>query len=551
MRNLTLIQPEWNIADSLKIINANYEILDEWTQAISLSASNYWQPLSDLYNFRKNEWNQSISLVTQNSAAWIDMSTLVESNSAKWVKPLVIYYPGLFSAEQNQGASSILSSVSEWLNKNYPVTTEYREKPFYIQDQTAIVYNYFYYNEKNISVREHLLDQTLCSTEDGYIKVTCATNYIGYVFCSNGDFQCTGRSSYCMKEQDVECYYNGRPIGPYNIFDGFIEKSVPQPPIVSTDPDTGDTKITAVPDKIISISGEDSQYAYSTIEAYINVSYTDRRESTTINAIKFKVKDCKWVYDGLIGPVKTNIATTNLQRDSLLYNAPAKPIIAPELYSGHYLTPGSDMTFKIPEGASRIKLIVCGSPDKGSNIMPDQPIGQNNVWGWTWQDYLKKDIPIATGGEVYLDGNFLKGRNGNSQINGIGLGGDGKAAGGGAFALKKGYASGGKGCNWISTEWQVRPGSTLRYTTGVPYKDSKIEKYLTVAGNIDDSNTYTNATYSGSVTQPASNKGENTLFKNAPDPTANGTGGMGWDIEGNPVPYGGYIYIQYIGISYS
>lgn len=291
MYNFTPILSTSTIGDSLPFVNANYEQLDLWTHNIQASATYLWQPLVDLYNSNFLEWENSITLLQNNSAAWISVSSTVENLSATWLKPLCIFYPDLYPV--NTDLATIKNTITLWVNQNFPILPVYSTKSHYIEGQELIVYNYNYYTAKVIKNSEILIDQTTCYTADGAVSVSCKNSYSGYIYCSNGDFDCTDKSVLCDKNQTVYCNFPSD--GPYILSQGYSQVLTRLTPIKKVDEDGNITYIPREP-VITTRWDTNDKAALSYIRANISTNFTDRAESVSLNQFRFVVRDCQWVY---------------------------------------------------------------------------------------------------------------------------------------------------------------------------------------------------------------------------------------------------------------
>jgi hypothetical protein len=543
-----------NIGDSLPFINANYLSLDLWTYNIELSAKKYWRPLVDLFLNKSDEWDKSITIAQQNSAMWIDMSTVVEQNSAKWIEPLTIYYPGIFT--QGSSIKDIVTTVNTWANNNFPVRIENSLNTFYLQNQELIIYNFIHKTERVVKDHKVVEDSTKCVTADGFIHTKCVTEFHGYVFCSNGDMNCEGQATSCPYTEYVDCYFNQRPEGPYEATYGTITVWEEQEPIITITYDDEGNEVSreeeVVPPKRISTQGTDNTNVYSRIKATFDVNYTDTREQTDIIAVKFKVSDCTWVYNGVIGSAQSAPDTTPL----LAYNLPPQPPgVTPTdlelptsslIDTSRYLPAGSNLTWIVPPGIYRIRFTLSGSGGRGGT-------------GYKGISSQGKPVP---GGAVSLVNGFLTGADGD--IGGANYGypqiGNGLAGGGGASAATQpsGYAKGGAGGGgggWAQKTLSVTPGQIFKYTTGIPYIASTIQSNdwriaaLAGAKGMDGTDPLTGAVIyggdGGDVTgdYDVKIKGENGSNGNG---VYGGNGGRTRDVSGNLSNYGGYINIEFL-----
>jgi hypothetical protein len=327
MSVLYTIKPQDTIGNSLSSININYSNLELDTFIIQASADKYWTPMLEYYlNFNKF-LKETTSICQRNSAILINTATLVENNSAGWIKPITIFYPSLFPS--SYPADSIVESISAWLESYFPVInpttfvidettgntiTIPPKKTNYVENQMAIVYAHTWKYGTSISENQFILDHTLCTTANKTICTQCTDRYYGYVYCSNGDFNCTGQSFSCQKCGTLNCFYKTPP---YNLF---------VPPITFTwkTEDRYSTVPTIVSDPVLNKKGiilkyikkviqrvvktttrtlvpsgrtPNRQNAYGSIAANVEMTFQDRNESDTITAVVFKIKNCKWVFD--------------------------------------------------------------------------------------------------------------------------------------------------------------------------------------------------------------------------------------------------------------
>jgi hypothetical protein len=292
MYNLSPIDSPSYIGNSLPLINLNYEHLDQWTVAVQASARDMWQPLVDLYTFHEAEWNNGLTIAQNNSAKWISYSTTVENLSASWLSPLTLFYPYIFSDSTN--SSTVKDIILSWLNQNFPVSSAFRNFPFYIENQKAIVYNYSHHVATPINEYLILTDSTSCGTNNSVVHVTCRTELHGVAFCSNGDQGCDGYAMECGHVENLKCYYPTG--GPYVIGQGWQTVFTYKDPIRIVDGDGNVTIIDQDPD-VVNYWGANDTSALSYIKAHLTLKFSDTYESRIINTLKFKVQDCKWVYD--------------------------------------------------------------------------------------------------------------------------------------------------------------------------------------------------------------------------------------------------------------
>lgn len=258
------ISPSTDIGDSLIYINANYRNLSLWANTLQYDAIQYWKPLLEYYAAHKNEFLSAYTTSVQNSAKWVSMVSLVKTNSAKWIEPITIFYPEIFYFPTSQDN---LLTVTQWVTSNFPVLSG--GIPLYVENQQLIVHNYS--NNINVSynpapVVYHVEDTTSCSTYDSYICAYCTTYFSGYVYCSNGDFNCDGQSTDCSQCKTVHCAY------------GY--------PYINV--------------------GPNQNSATGKIAADVSFKFHETKESYSVNAYSFKVKNCAWTFDKTL-PYKQTI----------------------------------------------------------------------------------------------------------------------------------------------------------------------------------------------------------------------------------------------------
>lgn len=298
------IPPSYTIGDSLSTINNNYYTLDVWTSDIVLSAANMWEPLLDYYESIKDDWQNTITIVRDNSANWISTNTTVQNFSAKWISPITIFYPGIFPAPFT---TDNLITITNFVKKTFPiysglgdypgvygtrrnlppgtiVTRDFIDTdgdfiddryqrfpgdngsddvtfdviPNFLEGQVVVVYNLTYLlNINYINVNSPLTDYTVCRTNSRRVCITCTNRYTGGGPCNSGYFNCGGRSNSCSQCQDVVCSYNSPP---------FYDME------------------------------NNNNVGKSQIKANVVMKYNEQREEIDIKAAIFKVVNCQWVF---------------------------------------------------------------------------------------------------------------------------------------------------------------------------------------------------------------------------------------------------------------
>lgn len=252
--NLSNINFNTTIGDSLSSVNANYQVLEMWVNNIQLSATNIWNPLSRFYSAYADFFKSAYTTSREYSASWISVATNVETNSARWLEPITIFYPQIFPYPFTNDNTA---TITQWIQTNFPVTTKASDKPNYVENQRLIVYSHTYSITVQPNTVYNLIDITQCNTQDGDICAYCTTRYYGYAYCSNGDMACGGSSS-CDQCRHVDCFYAGYP---------YVN---------------------------LTNNGNSAQ---SYIAADVTMGFTDRREDRNIKAISYIVKNCDWVFD--------------------------------------------------------------------------------------------------------------------------------------------------------------------------------------------------------------------------------------------------------------
>lgn len=327
MSTLYTIKSQDTIGNSLSSVNINYYNLELDTLTVKNSADQLWTPMLEYYLSFNNFLKETTSVVQRNSSLLISTATTVESNSAGWIKPISIFYPSIFP--NTYPVDSIVESISSWLVSYFPVInpTTYviddttgntieipPTKTNYVEDQIAIVYAHTWQYGTSIAENQFLLDSTLCSTANKSVCTYCVDRYFGYVYCSNGDFNCGGQAISCQKCGTLNCFYKTPP---YNLY---------IPPITYTlkTQDHYSTVPTIVKDPVLNRKGIILKYikkvvqrvvkwttrtlvpniptpsdknAYGSIAANVEMTFQDRGESDTITAVVFRVKNCNWIFD--------------------------------------------------------------------------------------------------------------------------------------------------------------------------------------------------------------------------------------------------------------
>lgn len=262
MNKLTLIKESDSIGDSLNVMNYNYEVLDTLVSNIQFSAINYWVPMANYYENRKDFWKIAARDVAKNFVNWQTASTLFEVNSSKWITPLIVWYPNLIDVNLYKTKQPTATQMlKNWLVQNYPVLNT-KGIPNYVENQIVIVYSFMYGQETPTSQTHILTDSTTCVTTDSKACAYCWKRYDkgGVVDCDNGDFYCSGTAedNTCV---DVPCFF-------------------------TVDFPAGSTS--------------QSKSKVTQINASLTVDYKNKYEDTTIIAQIFTVDGCEWVYNSTL-----------------------------------------------------------------------------------------------------------------------------------------------------------------------------------------------------------------------------------------------------------
>jgi hypothetical protein len=257
MNTYKLINSSTTIGDSLSSININYLNLETDFFVEKLSADNLWSVMSNYYQTYSPFLKGALTMAQKTSAVVLNTCTVVENNSAGWVKPITIFYPSLFPSSTQP--STILSTLSSWVNSYFPTTDVTTNTPNYIENQIAVIYAHSWQYGLSINENQYLRDSTACSTANKRVCAYCKDVYYGGTWCGTNSWaDCGGRASTCQNCQDLTCYYK---TGPYVRMDN-----------------TGNV-------------------AQGFISANVNMSFQDRNELSKITAVVFKVKNCSWRFD--------------------------------------------------------------------------------------------------------------------------------------------------------------------------------------------------------------------------------------------------------------
>lgn len=247
------IPSSYSIGDSLSTVNLNYEALDTWITSVQLSAQNLWKPLVNYYQVKNKLFKNAAAIGSLWKTSWDGCTSQVQINSAKWLEPVVVFYPNVLTSNDLLPDQSVkpetYSKITSWLNTNFSPTSS-NNVTTYIQNQKAYVYALKQESATPISTVRLLQDTGSCSTNDVTVTTYCVNNYHGYVYCSNGDFNCEGQSNGCNQSATCTCNYD----------------------------QTG------------------THYYNPVIQAYLNFKYTNTYESSKMPCLVFEVQNCAWRY---------------------------------------------------------------------------------------------------------------------------------------------------------------------------------------------------------------------------------------------------------------
>lgn len=240
-----------SIGNSLSSINQNYLILDNLLTNIQLSATNYWIPVADYYDQRKDYLKTAARKIKDNFPLWQIASTNFESNSARWITPIITWYPCIVEYNlSRQRPDQIQQLMKNWLNFFHPIFTRNSPIPNYLDGQKMIVYCFNYEQDIPTAQTYQLSDTTTCVTNNTTVCAYCARCYTG----GRGPcgISCSG-CTYCSSCITQSCYfYTGQP---------------------------------------------STKTKKSTIQANLNIKYMNKYESVNLNAYVFKVFNCEWTFE--------------------------------------------------------------------------------------------------------------------------------------------------------------------------------------------------------------------------------------------------------------
>lgn len=246
------------IGNSLSAVNANYKALEFWTNNVSFSCFQYFDPLLSFYLFYGDFWKSTITWSYSISAPQrLDsFRTVVESNSASWVKPISFYYP-IIRQYNVSTLNQNLSTAFLWFKSKYPIFIGMNPVPKYAENTTAYLYCLF--SDEVVKVNDNLVraEKTNCITQDRSATANCHIIYLNNVTCY-GSPVCPQHSS---RDGSVSCQ---------RVFTAIC---------------TFENNLKNIDRGII---------------ANINNYFKDRYEHNQIYCLKMVVKNCDWVWEGTL-----------------------------------------------------------------------------------------------------------------------------------------------------------------------------------------------------------------------------------------------------------
>jgi hypothetical protein len=242
-----------SIGNTLSAINQNYDMLDDFAYNLQLSAINYWIPMAEIYESRKDSWKKATEQIKDNFELWVNTSTTFEQNSSRWITPIVVWYPCFFNYKDAIDNPNFLQTkILEWLNLNYPVFS-ISAKPNYTENQNIVVYSFNNYADTSVVQTYNFFDSTQCRTSDARACAYCSKCYHGGgVNCNNGHFTCGGCTN-CSTCENVTCTFD-----------------------------------------------KNQKTKNSTIAANLKVEYANKYEASEINAYVYTIKKCEWVFQKVL-----------------------------------------------------------------------------------------------------------------------------------------------------------------------------------------------------------------------------------------------------------
>lgn len=265
------------IGDSLSSVNNNYLNLDEEITALNAVMNTQWEVMKNYYLEYSPFIKGAVNTANSFSPNLINATTVIQKNSAGWLKPVVVFYPTIFSSDLSN--DTILTTLSSWVSQNFPVipaptyvvdpttgvlNTIYPTQPSYVQGQELIVYAHSWISNYDISINTLLQDQTTCITSSEKICATCKICYYGGTYCGTDTWlDCGGNCTSCSKCLQLNCNYD-------------------DPPYTNA--------------KNVGTETTYATYANSGITANINIQYQDVAPIQRLFSFVFSVNNCDWEF---------------------------------------------------------------------------------------------------------------------------------------------------------------------------------------------------------------------------------------------------------------
>ena len=224
-------------------------------------------------------------------------------------------------------------------------------------------------------------------------------------------------------------------------------------------------------------------------------------------------------------------------------NVPAFNGFGSGYFTGTFLSAGENKTFTVPSGLKKIEIIAVGSGGNGS-LYPAgsyvenlNTIGTINFFGNTLCVPYRNSTYSSV--EPYVD-----------IASGIGGGNGSKGASKGSSLRGAGGGSGG----WTKKTLYVNTGDVFTYTTGIPYRESRISKtsWFMTANAGGDATNFTNVGGSGRAGTGGTIGGDFDIGYEGESGQGGGPGGSNLGgrqrgLDGNfGSIFGGYIFVRII-----
>lgn len=218
------------IGNSLSSTNTTYNNLELWTNNITFSAINYFQPLVNFYTFYRDFWKSSIGYATTLDAPrrLSSFRTTVQENSAKWVKPITIFYPNLVEYDTST-INGFIDDATNWFINKYPIFNINSNVPNFVENTNAIVYFIAYNLETKAQSVVTTPKPVNCSTDDRSAQLGCQIVFRNNITCYgrpvcprfNGTYYSQFTIS-CRYENNLKTITRG---GEFTIDREFIDRS--------------------------------------------------------------------------------------------------------------------------------------------------------------------------------------------------------------------------------------------------------------------------------------------------------------------------------------